>query len=314
VRTCTRGAGYPNRLMFGIVWLLLAGFFLIVLFGAAAVIHGMGHPARRTHGSAVGLGLPTGPGDLGRPGEAVTFRMPDGTRSDGWVVGGDAADGPTVVISHGFGDSRYGALLWSTLLLPRASQVVVYDLRAHGNHTAKRFTGGLIEAGDLLAIIEQLKERGLTERGVVLFGCSMGANISIEAAAKAEAQRHPIVGLIAEGAFRRWSEPVRGMFYLRRYPPQPFIGLAYLWYRVFHPASMKRYDKTLAASRVSQPVLMLHGAADVLCPMASARAIARAFDDAELVIFDDGRHLDLAQVDPQRYGEAINAYFDRLDS
>jgi len=300
--------------MIGFIWLILAGLAVIVLFGTVALIRGMTHPPRKTHGNAVGLGLPTGPEDLGREGEAVRFRFPDGTRSDGWIVTGDRPDGPTVVLTHGFGDSRFGGLLWATLFLPHAAYAVVYDLRAHGNQTAKRFTGGYRERDDLLAVLEQLGERDLTRRGTVLFGCSMGANTALEAAAKAKPnpERFPIVGLILEGPYRHWSEPIRGMFRLRRYPREPFITLAQAWFRLTMPGSVRGFDKTIAAAAMDRPVLILHGTDDVLCPIGSARAIGQACADATLVEFAGGRHLDLAELDPQRYGEALAAFFRRL--
>jgi len=127
---------------------LLLGFALILLLTgmAAMLLRGISRPPRKTFAKALARGDPTDPAELGWRAEAVTVRLSDGQSSPGWVLAGDAPQGPAVVVLHGFGDSRYGALTWVELFKPHSSRILAYDQRGHGESQAALSFGGAPEA------------------------------------------------------------------------------------------------------------------------------------------------------------------------
>ncbi len=292
--------------MLNLIVLLLVALAALVLLAVAALIHQLRHPPRKTFAAALARDLPTDPADLGLTAEAVTFELQDRRSTPGWIVTGHRMDGPTVVFVHGFGDSRYGALTWTDLLLPYASSVVFFDQRGQGESDSPASTGGIAEIQDLRGIIErQLPD---TTRPIVLFGCSLGANTAIAAAVDATRVR----GVVADSPYRFWDEPVRAIFSARRYPAWPIIPLAGLWLRLTMGRRGFPFDRAQDAARLRCPLLVLHSTDDALCPYASAQAIADAASHGRIVAFEQADHLELATADPARYRDALTAFFDEL--
>lgn len=289
----------------GFVGLFAVAAVVVAVAGTAALVRGLMRPPRKTLGVALAMGLPQDPGEAGLAFESMRLSLSDGGETPAWLVEGRRADGPAVVVVHGFGDSRYGALTWAELLLPHASKLLFYDLRGHGEAESRNAHCGTTDIADLLAILDQLRP----DRPVVLFGYSMGGGIAIAAAAQDDA----VAGVIADGPYRLWDEPIRHHLRARRLPRWPFVKLAEWALRVMLPAfSPRRFDRAEHARRLRCPLLILHGDDDHLCPLASARALVDAAPDGELVVIEGGGHLDLPLHDEPRYRAALAAFFDRI--
>jgi pimeloyl-ACP methyl ester carboxylesterase len=287
----------------GLFVLLSVAAALIVVAGALAILDALRRPPRKTYGVALARGLATEPGQMGYAWETLEVRLDARLGTEAWILRGQDPGGPAVVVVHGFGDSRYGALTWAPLLAPHASQIVLYDLRGHGE-SAGPAGCGIPDVDDLLAVLDHVDPPG----PVVLFGLSMGGGIAIAAAAR-EPER--VAGVVVDGAYRTWDEPIKHHLWNRRLPAQPFVGVAGFLLRLMG-YDLDAFDRRAHASRLKRPLLVLHGAMDHLCPLASARELAEAAPDAELVVFERGRHLDLPAAHGVRYREALRRFFARL--
>jgi pimeloyl-ACP methyl ester carboxylesterase len=93
----------------------------------------------------------------------------------GWYIpAGNGADptAPTVVVAHGWGDSKSG-MLDRAAVLHATYNVVLFDFRNHGQSGRAPTTQGVREAGDLEAVVDWL----VTAKGpeqIALLGVSMG--------------------------------------------------------------------------------------------------------------------------------------------
>lgn len=315
----------------GLLYLILFAILLLWLLASAGLVYGLTHPKRKTFAVALAKGDPTDPADLQLRAREVTFTLSDHSRSPGWVIeGGDAGGdigegdprqlrssrlgGVTVVIVHGFADSRYGALKRVPLIVPYAKRVVVFDLPGQGESEARQGYGGLREPDDVLAVLGQLPPELPPEdaKRIVLLGSSMGAGVAIAAAAKAEGElRRAIVGVIAEGPYRLWDEPLHNLFRCKRYPRWPVIPLAGLWLRLT-AKGFKDFDRAKHAGRLACPLLVLHGSEDDLCPITSARQIAEAAPAGRFVEIAGGGHNDLPGGHEQAYSAAIENFMKNL--
>lgn len=283
--------------------LLATAAAMLLAFATAGLLHRLYHPPRRTYGAALARHLPGDPADLGLAAEERMYRFADGTTSPGWrIVGGDAR-GPAVVLTHGWSESRFDSLDRARLFAPDAAVLVVYDLRGHGEATSRTSALGTTEIADLLAVIEQ---SDLDGGSVVLAGWSMGGGVSIAAAAASEPGHH-VAGVIVEGGYRLGLEPIVSYLRLIRWPVTPIAWLvgAHL---AFWTQSQRAFDRVNHAKNLRCPLLMLHGDADAICPIDSARRIAAAAPGGRLVEFPGGEHLDLARRDPERYLGAVRAF------
>jgi len=300
--------------MWGLILLLSAGAAVAILVGAAGIIWALVRPPRVTYAVAVARDLPLGPEAVKREGEAVTFSLRGGADTPGWVLPGDDPDGPTVVFVHGYNSGRYLGLAYATRLVPHADRVVFFDLPGAGESKAKWSSAGINEHRDVRAVLDQLPPRADGgDARVVLFGSSMGGGIAIAAAAEDNHGDRPgrVVGVIAQGTYRRPAGPIRQRMRNRRMPAQPIVWLVSLFFRLTHPG-VTRFDRAAHAARLRCPLLLLHGSDDPICPIGAAREIAAAADDAEIVAFEGGGHAKLAWDFKPEFRAALAGFFDKL--
>ena len=106
-------------------------------------------------------------------GDALTSA--DGTRLAGWYIpsgSGTGPAGPTVVMVHGWGSNK-SAMLERAAVLHDAYNLVIVDLRNHGQSEQTATTQGVREADDVRATLDWLAATKAPER-VALLGVSMG--------------------------------------------------------------------------------------------------------------------------------------------
>jgi hypothetical protein len=290
----------------GLLLLFLIAYALIALIGAAVIVLMIVRPSRKSYAFAIAHGLPTEPADLGLAGEEVTFNLTGGHTSPGWVIKGKKPEGPTVLVLHGHRDFTHGAMRFVQALAPFAGDIVLFDWPAHGGCTAPWMTCGKRETDDAIAVLEGLPD-GLREKPVVLFGYSLGGQIAVKTAGL-----HPdrFAGLIIDGAYRRWDSPIRLKLKRYRVPSFPFIQLTWL---VFWLGNLIRnFDRVEYAKRYPRPMLVMHGTDDRICPFEEGKELADAAPNSTFIAFEGGQHNRLHEQDPERYGNALENYFNLL--
>jgi pimeloyl-ACP methyl ester carboxylesterase len=191
-----------------------------------------------------------------------------------------------IILTHGWGDSRLGALTRAPFLLPHCSRLVAWDLRGHGDSPG-RCTLGTRDVDDLLALIDRVGG----SHPIVLFGWSLGAGISIVAAARTSA-RTPVAAVIAEAPYRLAPTPARNVLRIRRLPYRWNIAPAFalLGLDLGVGAKWLGFDRAEHAARLAYPLLVLHGIWDAICPIEDAREIAARAPSASIVEIPGGGH------------------------
>ena len=112
-----------------------------------------------------------------------------GSPIEGWLIYQDHP-APTVILTHGYGSNREEMLSTSYRLWDVGYNVVTYDVRAHGNSSAKDSSLGPVELDDLKATIAYVKglknDAGVSiyDGRIGLFGVDMGGFISLTAGAQ----------------------------------------------------------------------------------------------------------------------------------
>ncbi|MBX3389034.1 MAG: alpha/beta hydrolase [Phycisphaeraceae bacterium] len=273
--------------MTGLALLLSLGLVCYAGFLVASTLLILQYPPRRTYAWAVARRLPGDPGELAPPLEFRRFEFSSaGKRLAAWDIQGLDSGGPLVVLTHGWSDSKVGALSRVSALAPLCSRLIAWDLPGHGE-SGGACELGLSEADDLLRLVDSL-EVGSDK---VLMGWSLGAGVSLAAAAKMR-----VAGVIAEAPYRMPETPAMHVMRARGSPWRVNLPSA-LWLiglRKGRPKSAWRgFDRAEVARGVSCPVLVLRGSEDAICPREDASEIVRVAPDAKLVEVAGGRHNDL---------------------
>jgi dienelactone hydrolase len=182
--TLTAGAADVRR---GRRWrtrLLAAGGALLVLVGVVMpLVLAANYVAKPRE--------PISEAALGLPHERIAFPASDGVRISGWWVPG--TNGAAVVVVHGGGGDREGAVAHARMLARAGYGVLLYDARGRGRSGGHANAFGWEWDRDVRGAVDWLAARGIGRIG--LLGLSTGAEAVIT-----EAAGDPRVGaVIADG-------------------------------------------------------------------------------------------------------------------
>lgn len=250
----------------------------------------------------------------------------------------DQGAGRPLLLLHGYPLSRR---LWVPQLdgLAGAARLIAPDLRGHGDSEAPAGPYTVAQlADDAAALLDLL---GVTEP-VVVGGLSMGGYVAL-----AFQRRYPqrVAGLILAATRAGADSPeaqanrdkaaataqekgnaaivdamLPKMLAPRTYTEQPSIVAEARAIMASAPvagivgtlAAMKtRPDATPQLPEISQPVLVLHGADDVLIPPSEAEASARALPNARLVLIPNAGHL-LNLEQPAAFNAEVRTFLANL--
>ena len=207
----------------GLAALLSAGALLAWGLYAAGVWRDAVRPPRRGMAWALAQGLPTSPADLGLAFEERTVRGPEASVPGWWVAGRGPADGPTVILVHGHGRSRWDSLRRIGPWVERSPLVILIDLRGHGDAGGDS-TLGRREHVDLEAVVAEA-ERRRPGVPVELVGHSLGAVVAIRTAARRDAAGAPLAAVHAFGPYEWTRTPLEARLRARGLPARPASDL-----------------------------------------------------------------------------------------
>jgi len=275
----------------GLLILLAIGGAIFWSGVVAYTAWGLTHPPRRTTAWAISKGAPSDPSELDEPRDFDEWSVSSrGLELAVWDVRGDADEpgAPTVIVTHGWADSRLGALPRMQFLAPHARRVLAWDQEGHGE-TRGVCRLGTAEPRDLQAIIDRVGDDGSP---IVLYGWSLGAGASIAAASGAGER---VAGVIAEAPYRTPLTPARNVLRNASLPYRlnlaPAMGLVGMIFGV-GPA-WRGFDRREHAARLACPLVVIHGTDDQVSPIEDGREIAHAASQGAIVEIKGAGHNDI---------------------
>lgn len=269
----------------GLAALLAVGTAVYIAILIVGTAWRLVRPPRRTYAWAVARGRP------GDPREACDAAFTEDGHA--WCVEGLDAAGPTVIVTHGWGSSRIEMLDRLDVMRRHAARVVLWDMPGHGDAPGL-CTLGDAEPGLLAGMIDDAGPGP-----VVLYGWSLGAEVSLLAAALRPGR---VAGLILEGAYLRGVTPARRMLARLAAPSAvnlgPGLALIGLVFGGRPGRRWRRLDRTRLAAGTA--TLLVHAERDVICPLDEARVLAAALAGAALVTISGAGHDDVWREGPGR--------------
>lgn len=308
--------------MLGLLQLLALGLVVAILFAAQQMVRRLRRPPRRTYAWAVSKGVPGDPGEINPPSGPFTYESFDLGELTGnqahrginlWDVTGRAPQGPIVIVTPGWGESRVNGLVRLPALAPLSSRIILWDPRGLGETPGLCALGTQTDVDALRALLAWVTQSP-NPRPIILYGWSLGAGVAIAAAAQ---QPESIAAVLAEAPYRKPWTPAFRVMHLAGLPWRINGPLAFLWLglRLTGSPRFQGFDRTEHASKLSAPLLVIHGIADEVCPIVDGREIARACPNGRITEIADAGHNDLWTDDrfaPQCQ-EAIAEFIRSLD-
>ena len=209
-----------------------------------------------------------------------------------------------VIISHGYTDNYFGALKYAKNYLDLGFDVVVYDLRGHGNNKRTYCTYTVRERQDLLAVIRAVKERWPRYGVLGLHGESLGAATSV-----ACLEKHPPVDfVVADCGFSEIKSVLKGSV-KRMHVSARMLNLTALWARLRCGCTYRdmRPIESLRDNRV--PILFFHGDADELIAPRHSLEMAKATKGpSEVRLIHGAPHAYSVLQAPEEYREVLTTF------
>lgn len=263
------------------------------------------HPVRRPTLEPAALGL-----DPQRI-RSVQVATEDGLTLRGWhCVGAPrvefaAAERPRfqagLLYLPGRGGHRGYRLLEISQLIDAGAEVLLVDYRGYGDNPGRPSEPGLARDARAIWNFSQTLP-GWSPAHTVLYGESLGGALAVQLAADLSDRQTPPGGLILRSAFTSMTEAARGY---RR------------WLRWFIPEGW--YPSLERISRVTCPLLSLHGTADDVVPyemgqrlFAAAPNHARNQIPNEWIPFPDAGHNGLAVSHAPLLRVAVARFLERV--
>ena len=225
------------------------------------------------------------PSDL--PWQAAVIPTCNGRRLHAWWIP-TVAGAPALVVMHGWGGNAEMMLPLAGPLHAAGFALLLFDARCHGRSDDDDFASLPRFAEDLGAAVDWLRTRPEVDPGRIgVIGHSVGAG----AALLLGSRRNDLRALVSLAAFghpawmmRRWLR-AKGVPY---WPLGAYV-LRYVQWVIGH-----RFDDIAPVNtvrRVACPVLLVHGDADDIVPLADAQAIlAAGVNDGVRLLLVPGSH------------------------
>jgi pimeloyl-ACP methyl ester carboxylesterase len=252
------------------------------------------------------------PEDFGLVYEDVMFK-PRGSDLTlrGWFLPGQP-EAPFLIFVHGINSQRTNAKaleLASRLVIEQGYNVLMFDLRAHGESDGTRVTAGEKERYDVLGAYDYALTRGAQPGRIGLVGQSYGGGIAIMAAAKEPG----IVAVVADSAFANVQDKASREIAIRTPIPEwavsVFMPAANVFGNIVYGINIDDLSPEKDVARLKYPVLLIHGTADTRTPVShSQRIFAKAPQGSDLWTPEGVEHTKAFEVHPDEYIQRVGDY------
>ena len=248
------------------------------------------------------------PRTVGADATAWSARTADGLTLRGWYY-------PTkthrnlIVLVHGMGSSWAEKSEIGHDLHALGHDVLLFDLRGHGQSDPSRLFMGRRERADLHAVMAWASRQGFTPDRVGWLGFSMGASTLLM-----EAARNPDIRVaVLDSPYGSLPELLNTQLPKHSHLPSFFNpGILTAAHLAFGVRTDDLVPIRSAARWGHRPLLVIHGEADSIVPVQQSRRLARvAGPSCRAITLPGVEHVQAYEVDPARYVAAVDSFFKR---
>ncbi len=237
--------------------------------------------------------------------QAWSTRTTDGITLRGWFL-------PTpdrrhlIVLVHGMWSSWLEMAALGRDLHNRGFDVLLFDLRGHGQSDPSRLYLGRRERADIRAVMSWAQKEGFTDDRIGWLGYSMGGSTLLM-----EAARNPQIHVaVIDSPYGDLPQLLKKQLSIHSGLPNWFNPGILLAARFIYGV---RTDDLIpirsAHAWGERPLLLIHGESDTIVPVSQARALAEAAGSSCLTMTLPGvDHVKAYDYDPEGYVTTVGAF------
>ena len=282
-----------------------------VAMAAMGAVVGVSSYAASSMTTVVRVPIGETPAEHGLGYSDFSFPSRDGLTLRGWWLQA-GADRPCIVMVHG--EKGHRAESGAMKILDIASDIVahgynvlMFDLRGHGQSEGSHASAGYHEKKDLLGAIDYAKQRGIKRMGVI--GFSMGAATALMTAAQCQ----EIDAIVADSSFADMAHVIKSEFSKRSRLPEFFFPWTLLMAKSLYGIDLSQLKPVDAVRQATAPpVLVIHGGQDDTIPVEHANMLASSSrnPDSGLWIVPEAQHVGSYAARPEEYINKVMSFFD----
>jgi pimeloyl-ACP methyl ester carboxylesterase len=253
------------------------------------------------------------PGLVGLAYEDVSFKsVDDGLTLRGWFLPSPGGD-RVIILVHGINCNKL-ALGAATLdlassLVGHGYDVLMFDLRGHGESDGNMVSGGYYEKRDLKGAVEYVRHRGLRQVGVL--GFSLGAATSLFAAA----EDNDIRAVVSDSSYADLFDVIGPKFSQRTRMPRVLLHPILFVIKIMFGVNFEAVNPVDSVAVISpRPILFIQGTEDDAVSVADASRLLRTSHNPrnQLWIVPGAGHTKSYATSPDEYTNKICAFFDAV--
>ena len=242
------------------------------------------------------------------PYDTLTLKTQSGIPIDAWYARTDSLPKGTVLLFHGIMANKGMLVAEASEFRHLGYNVMLVDLRAHGNSGGNTTTIGVREAEEVKLAFDYIRQEG--EKNIFIFGSSMGGVVVARAVARYGLKP---AGLILEMPFASLQSHIRARARLlgfRGFGEKPFGFLVTCWIGIERGFNGLKQETAADAEKINCPVLMQWGAKDnyVLKSETDKVFTAIASSNKKLVVYAHAGHESLLQNERVKWQEEVNKF------
>jgi len=208
-------------------------------------------------------------GDHGLTGKTVRISTQKSRQLAGWWLPGHSTRG-SIVIAHGWGTNREVMLPLARPLQAEGWNVLLFDMRNHGESDGDDFSSMPRFAEDIEAAVDWIRAQpGHADDPVGLLGHSVGGAAALLAASG----RDDIAAVVSLSTFAHPADMMRRWL---KWKKLPFFPVGWYVLRYVEGVIGHRFDAIApihTLSRIGCRVLLVHGRDDPVIPVADAERL-----------------------------------------
>jgi alpha-beta hydrolase superfamily lysophospholipase len=238
------------------------------------------------------------------PYEAIQLFTKNNNAIEAWYIPVDSSKG-TVILFHGLGANKVTMLEEAYEFRYLGFNVMLVDLRAHGNSSGNTTTIGVRESEEVKLAYDQVLKKG--EKNIILCGLSLGAVVIAKSIYDYGITPSKI---ILDAPFASLRDHLRGRARILGFPSEPFAGLVTFWAGLERGFNGFRHATTRYAEKINCPVLLQCGALDHWVLQKESNSIFEhiASADKKMVIYPGAGHESFLNNDPWKWRKEIEEF------